>query len=1030
MPKTYSISDAVKLLGKRENALVDALDKLAGTALLGGVAWGVTDLLGWFDAKTEFVRLCHQLLVKAGEKRSGLSRYSASERLHAAHTVIVIVALFDALKQVDLPFKLKEIRLDKDGQRALVGLTSIFDGNGVLPCPSRPYELNLKVLKNQYEQACHEFGELLHDGAIWARLSAEHQARTEIALSQLHGRALLRYEELIRQLTVQYPELAFWLQSHHNAHVTAGLQRLEATLEATRVGTEPDERRLELSNHYRSALSRPIINTDQVPAGLEIPLTCDAYVDPDYQVCPMTEGARPALLASWCDIPARSDLHRYLAGYLTSPKAVTHPLVVLGDPGSGKSLLTKVLAARLPASDYFAVRVELRTAAAEADLHRQINYGLSEALHEDVTFAELSRTAGDALPVVLLDGFDELLQATGVRQTDFLHRVQAFQRERAELGKPVAVVVTSRISVSGGMQIPVDSDVLRLIPFTDSNIKTWLDVWNASNADYFAEHDLAPLPQKVVLDHRGLAVQPLLLLMLALYDAVDNALQRHQDSLGRVVLYEKLLSRFARREVDKDTRRATSDLDLSVEYELARLSVVAFAMFQRGVQWVSDRAINEDMAALLSSGVAPPTHGIRTPLSEGDKVVGRFFFVQCARATRDETRLHTYEFLHATFGEFLVARFTWYVLNDLHKRESSGRRIIDGLPDDNLLCALLSFAPLTASTPVIEFLSELACGSDNREELKLLVRRLLALSQLHRARSLDTYQPVSRSAPARYAIYSLNLVLLHVVLARVCESTEIGIEDWSKLTMFWKGQLSDTEWRTLIESLYVRWENPPHVTLAIGSQLPETAEADRLAKRVSLREAALDARFTGDAAANEFKYAFEALPESRFDVEYATALIQLTSSPMPPDERAEHYLRWCDHYPDLVLQCLHRDVSVTPETLRLLAKAELGVSSQFIIQLCERIGRGGPDDALLEVFDDLQIPRVNGGFAPQSRAGFEGPLLDAWLRLYEAGYRHPDHRHLDLRTVLTSVDYNRIAEFRPDLLFRAGTVAHEVGLFD
>ena len=59
------------------------------------------------------------------------------------------------------PFKLKDVGLDKDGQRALVGLTSIFDGNGVLPSASRPYEQNLKALEDQYEQACHEFLELL-----------------------------------------------------------------------------------------------------------------------------------------------------------------------------------------------------------------------------------------------------------------------------------------------------------------------------------------------------------------------------------------------------------------------------------------------------------------------------------------------------------------------------------------------------------------------------------------------------------------------------------------------------------------------------------------------------------------------------------------------------------------------------------------------------------------------------------------------------------------------------------------------------
>ncbi|WP_053734388.1 NACHT domain-containing NTPase [Nocardia sp. NRRL S-836] len=1014
MAKTYSYADAVRLLGKRESALVTALDRLAGFTLLGGAAGGVSELLGWFDAKTDFVRLSHELLVKAGEKRSGLSRYSRTERLHAAHTVIVVVALFEAFEQVELPFRFTELGLGKDEQRTLVGLNNIFDGEGVLPSAHRPYEQNLLALEQQYEGACRGILRLVRDRAVWALLSGEQRDRTERVLSTLHKAALTRYEELVRKLGAEYHELAFWLQADQNAHISAGLTRLEEALTRTRVGAEPDERRRALANRYRAVLDRPIIDPGQVPAGLEIPITRHAYVDPDYQVVPMTQGAHPAELGFWCAPEQRSDLYQYLVGHLTSPKAVSHPLVVLGDPGSGKSLLTKVLAARLPASDFLTVRVELRSVAAEADLRRQIDQGLSLALHEDVSFAAMARAAGDALPVVLLDGFDELLQATGVSQTDFLHRVQTFQRDHADAGHPVAVVVTSRISVAGGMQIPLDTDVLRLAPFTDANVAAWLEVWNSSNEDYFRHNEVLPLTAGAVIAHHDLAEQPLLLLMLALYDAVGNALQRHHDSLGRIDLYEKLLRRFARREVDKGNDVVAADDD-PVEVELEKLSVVAFAMFQRGTKWVAGKAIDQDLTALLRAGVPQSTHGMRTPLSEGDRIVGRFFFVQCATATRDKHLLHTYEFLHATFGEFLVARFIWCVLSDLRERESSGRRITGAQPDDSLLWGLLSFAPLTSSNPVIEFLMEMAGADKHRDALKTLVQRLFALAQIPRARSLEAYQPVRRPAPARYAIYSLNLVVLHVVLDQCCSSHDIGVPDWSKLTTFWKSQLSDAEWRTLIESLYVRRDTPPHVVLAIGTPVPTTVEQDGLAGRVSLSEAALDVRFTGDPAGSQFKHAFEALPEHRLDVDYARALIQLTASPAHPADRARHYLRWADRYPDLVLECLRRDITVGVQTLERLATTKVGTSSAFVVQLCDRIGRGGPDAELLGVLGSIVT------------SGSEVPMLDAFLRLHEGSYRDCE---LDLRIIFASVDFERVGAHRPDLVYRAGTVAHDIGLFD
>ena len=64
-------------------------------------------------------------------------------------------------------------------------------------------------------------------------------------------------------------------------------------------------------------------------------------------------------------------------------------------------------------------------------------------------------------------------------------------------------------------------------------------------------------------------------------------------------------------------------------------------------------------------------------------------------ATRQ--RLQTYEFLHATFGEFLVARLVTQILTDMVARETAAASSPLGGVDDGLLHALLSFAALTAA---------------------------------------------------------------------------------------------------------------------------------------------------------------------------------------------------------------------------------------------------------------------------------------------------------------------------------------------
>jgi hypothetical protein len=63
--------------------------------------------------------------------------------------------------------------------------------------------------------------------------------------------------------------------------------------------------------------------------------------------------AEPVPLSSenwWETNPVRYDLLAFLAGRVTDHTVTTAPMLILGQPGSGKSVLARILAARLPAS--------------------------------------------------------------------------------------------------------------------------------------------------------------------------------------------------------------------------------------------------------------------------------------------------------------------------------------------------------------------------------------------------------------------------------------------------------------------------------------------------------------------------------------------------------------------------------------------------------------------------------------------------------------------------------------------------------
>src|SRR5215472_4847964 len=767
MRRSLSYADAVRMLGGSNNALVKTLDRISA---LGVLAVPGFNLIG---TCREIAKIGEQLISRLGERLHGVDRLTRTERLHAAHAVIVLTAYFETLERAfaNLPVS-SSARFSSSEKVSLSGGDSFDSGRQgiaaalvtlepVSPGPTRTREATLEALALFYRELSAHVADFVSGLAVWDELNETQRARLLARIQDsVPPDAVSRYEHLFRRLAADCPEFGIWANvGDHIATRTelrSGLAGLERILQSVASERVPDQRRASLARTYRAALDKPIAPSGEVPQELQIPNLGEGYINHRIRVASFTASSDPGRESWWDDVPVRDDACEFLAGYLTSPGALEVPLILLGQPGSGKSVLTRILAARLPASDFLPVRVELRQAPAEADLQEQIELAVRNATGERVAWPRLVESGDGALPVVMLDGFDELLQATGVSQTDFLLRVMAFQEREAEQGRPLAVIVTSRTAVTDRARIPQGAFAVRLEPFDESQVAAWLEVWKKHNASRLAERDLLPLPTELALTHHELAQQPLLLLMLALYDADANALQRKSAELGRTELYGRLLTEFAKREIRKQHQAIEgADLDRAVEEELLRLSIVAFAMFNRRSQWVSETDLDADMSVLLNENRAIyRPGGLRARLTAAQLAVGRFFFVHEAQAVRDDTRLQTYEFLHATFGEFLVARHVTQVLSDMLARESAGVSIPIGGTDDSLLHALLSFAALTARTPIMAFLGDLLEGLNEgqRAGLPSLLLRLHSHSLKARTTAAySAYEPLPLAVTERHA---------------------------------------------------------------------------------------------------------------------------------------------------------------------------------------------------------------------------------------------------------------------------------------
>ncbi|GGT44627.1 hypothetical protein GCM10010271_55860 [Streptomyces kurssanovii] len=829
--RLLSFSDALVLLGGDPPA-VAALDRALGGALnlaTGGIGDG---LLRIADARGSVLGLGRDAVRGVGQRLGRVDgRARRTELLHAAHTVIVVLAWFQALEELRLPVHIDDLELTRREQLALAGaprpagsgaafVRSLAATDLPHPAPHRPFEAVTDELAGWYQDLSARFLDFAEGLHAWSAQTESARAEARRALrTELPREAVRQYEALYAQLVQQAPEFGFWTaQVEHQAtraevrRSLAGVADLLADL--ARTAHPPTDVAAALARSYEAVLTRPVLDASTGPEGIRVPTLREMYLDPDFRVREVAGHSGPATESWWEQATVRHDLTSYLAGALTSAGLAETPLLVLGQPGAGKSVLTRVLAARLPSAGFLPVRVPLRDVNAEDDLQDQIEQAVRSATGERASWPELVRSAGTSVPVLLLDGFDELLQTTGVHHSDFLSRVARFQQREAEQGRPVRALVTSRIAVADRARYPEGLVALRLEPFRPEQIRRWLDLWNESNAGSFTARGLRPLPWAAVARHQALAAQPLLLTMLALYDAADNALRRDSDGpLDETELYEELLTSFARRETDKTGPAPAAAPDeetrARAERELQRLSLVAFALHNRRRQWVSATELDEDLTALLGRPTTDAS-GHRTPLGAAEVALGRFFFIQRAQSVRDGRLLATYEFLHATFGEYLVVRLALHVLTGMLPQRPA-LSLAESSIDDDLAYTLLSYAPLS-SRQMLRFAGSMVrrIPGDERDRLARLLIRVL---EQHAERTDDprpAYRPVRLRTPARHGIYGANLVLVILILQDRTTARQLfpywadHASAWHRHVLLWRSSFDEEQWTDFALSVSTR----------------------------------------------------------------------------------------------------------------------------------------------------------------------------------------------------------------------------------
>jgi len=357
MTRSLSYADAVRILGG-QSQLLTVIDRAAGGLLLAATAGGSALATSLFDAKSELFKTTQTLISDLADRIAGLNRIDRTQRLAAGHAALVVGAYFGALPTLEITgteLVLLASGNRPDGERLGDLAQALLHSDVPMPAPHQPYEVLLDEIERFYRRLSDSVRRFLSGLAAWETLGETDRERITSALHDIViERALANYQSGFRRMAGDVPEFGFWVNLlDHQAtrrrmdELTVGVAALRESLGSLAPQRAAIQKWTALSRAYTASLLDPVLDAESGDAGPCIPDIASSYINPSFRVASVTPQDPIASEEWWEQMPAHDDLMRYLVGHLTSVPATAAPLLLLGQPGSGKSLLTRMLAATL-----------------------------------------------------------------------------------------------------------------------------------------------------------------------------------------------------------------------------------------------------------------------------------------------------------------------------------------------------------------------------------------------------------------------------------------------------------------------------------------------------------------------------------------------------------------------------------------------------------------------------------------------------------------------------------------------------------
>lgn len=787
-------------------------------------------------------------IEKVFTKKKYMDFNNKYEHAQIAQVLIVFAAYFDSIK-LYLPDEEKKIKISSREKQILTensisqytnllknnllksaqqNAKEIFEYDLSIPNPIDNPNDYLEQLKKFYEILNKEFLQFYEKLSFFDEMKEEKREQFLAIIREFPDRALDNYKKQYYQLAVNFNDFFIWtnIEEHKviQKKLDIGFAEIGNQIVDYFERSENSKAKSTMEKYkrkYEAYIETPVVDVSEMDFystdEVVFPNKSEIFVPQSFKALTYKNSIHLEDRQTWKNCDERDNIGKFVSDILRHSITGSLPLLILGHPGAGKSLLCNMLAARILQHEYHVIIVKLRDTVAEQTIHQQINQQIERDFSNGCVWNDIAESELNKPILIIFDGYDELLQASGRAYSDYLQRIVEFQKHQKDIyGIFVKCIVTSRITLIDKALISNNSPVIMLSDFDEKRVNQWCHIWNEKNKDYFIGANLEEFEIDSSSKVSELSKQPLLLLMLALYDSNDNALKRNKD-LNETQLYDNLIREFISREKRKNDGFRSMQQELQykiINEEMIKICIAALGMYNRKILYIRSNELEKDLQFVLQETSA--YNEVKSnELSESDKLLGSFFFIHKSNSTdiidREKISNVAYEFLHNTFGEFLTANYIVNELNNVllwvHTLVESNRKKQWKLCSQRAWVICMAYAPLFSRPVVLRMIHEWAPGyfadknidtinNDIDSLLDLEIENIVNGNILFDLKEVmeEKNNPFSHDEFLKHlAIYSINLFIVRTIVFRNKYEFKFSNELWNKLVYIWKYAFSEDE---------------------------------------------------------------------------------------------------------------------------------------------------------------------------------------------------------------------------------------------